>query len=120
MRVAGSPPKRLIHVLLIMMSATAYGGEGLSVSINNDTTDDLLVTVYDMDTNPAVRVMSDQTINGFASLSVIIVADDSGEGHLSWTATTVGRDMRMCGHHDRANLNDGDTVNVSADAECGT
>jgi hypothetical protein len=45
MRVAGSPPKRLIHVLLIMMSATAFGGEGLSVSINNDTTDDLLVTV---------------------------------------------------------------------------
>ena len=102
------------------MSVSALGGEGLSVSINNNTTDDLLVTVYDLNRNPAVRVMSEQMINGFASLSVIVVADDSGEGHLSWTATTVGRDMRMCGHDDSANLNDGDTVKVSADAECGT
>ena len=102
------------------MSASAFGGEGLSVSINNDTTDDLLVTVYDMTTNPSIRVMSDQTINGFASLSVIIGSDALGEGHLSWTATTVDRDMRMCGHHDRAHLNDGDTVNVTADTQCGT
>ena len=120
MRVASSSPKRLFQVLFITLSVSAVGGEGLSVSINNNTTDDLLVTVYDLNRNPAVRVMSEQMINGFASLSVIVVADDSGEGHLSWTATTVGRDMRMCGHDDSANLNDGDTVKVSADAECGT
>ena len=102
MRVATSSPKRLFQVLFITMSVSAVGGEGLSVSINNNTTDDLLVTVYDLNRNPAVRVMSEQMINGFASLSVIVVADDSGEGHLSWTATTVGRDMRMCGHDDSA------------------
>ena len=107
-------------MLLVLISASAFGGGGLIVTIANNTTENLLVTVYDLNTSPVKRVMSDQTINGFASLPVTIAADDSGEGHLSWTATTVGRDMRMCEHNDTANLNDSDTVNVSADAECGS
>jgi hypothetical protein len=27
-------------------------------------------------------------------------------------------DMRMCGHDDKSDLNDGDTVNVYADGDC--
>jgi hypothetical protein len=120
MRVCNKSAKGLIHGLLIVMSASAFGGDGLSVIITNNTTENLNVTVYDLNANPVGRVLSDQTINGFASLTVTIVADDSGEGHLSWTATSGGRDMRKCGRRDKPNLNDGDTVNVYADSDCGT
>jgi hypothetical protein len=51
---------------------------------------------------------------------VTITPDDSGAGHLSWTATTGGRDSRRCGRRDKPNLNDGDTVNVYTDSDCGT
>jgi hypothetical protein len=34
-----------------------------------------------------VRVVSSQTINSFASISITITADASGAGHLSWTAS---------------------------------
>jgi hypothetical protein len=37
---------------------------------------------------------------------------------LSWTAITQDPDMRMCGHNDKPNLNDGDTVHVQADGDC--
>jgi hypothetical protein len=79
-----------------------------------------VVTVYDMNTTPATPVLSSHTINGFASLSIQIVADASGLGRLSWTARTPDQDMRMCGSRDKPNLNGGDTVNVYADTDCGT
>jgi len=120
MRVSNGATKRLLHGLLIVMSASAFAGGGLSITINNNTTSNLLVTVYDLNASPVARVLSNQTINGFASLTVTILADDSDVGHLSWSATTEGRDMRRCGHRDKPNLNDGDTVNVYTDSDCGT
>jgi hypothetical protein len=120
MRVFNQSMKSLIRVLLIAMSASAFGGDGLSITINNNTTENLNVTVYDLNASPAARVLSDQTINGFASLTVTIMADDSGAGHLSWIATSGSRDMRKCGRRDKPNLNDGDTVNVYTDSDCGT
>ncbi len=120
MRVSNGSTKKLFQLLLIVMTASAFAGDGLSITINNNTTDNLLVTVYDLNASPVTRVISDQTINGFASLTVTIEADDSGAGHLSWTATTAGQDMRRCGRRDKPNLNDGDTVNVYTDSDCGT
>ena len=90
----------------------------MSITIDNNTTKNLLVTVYDLNINPARQVVSSATINGFASISVMIAADDSGRGHVSWTATTVDKDMRPCGHHDKPHLNDGDTVHVYANSQC--
>ena len=74
--------------------------------------------MYDLNAQPAQKVLSGEVINGFASIKISIAADDSGRGHLSWTATTVDRDMRRCGHHDKPKLNDGDTVHVYANSEC--
>jgi hypothetical protein len=118
MRVFNPLTRMLIQGLLLLTSATAFGGDGINVTINNNTTKELRVTVYDLNTSPAVRVVSSQTINGFASITVTITADNSGQGHLSWAATTVGPSMRMCGHEERRHLNDGDTVNVHAGSEC--
>jgi hypothetical protein len=118
MRVFNRSMVRVVHVLLILGSASAFGGDGMRITINNNTTKNLLVTVYDLNSNPAQQVVSSATINGFASISVMVGADASGQGHLSWTATTVDKDMRMCGHHDKPHLNDGDTVHVYANSPC--
>jgi hypothetical protein len=119
MRVVTQVTKSLIYALSIVTSVTAFAG-GLNVTIANNTATTLMVTVYDQNTSPVVRVLSRQTINGFASVSVSVAAGDSGEGHLSWDAASTGTDMRTCSQGDAPNLNDGDTVNVSAGSDCGT
>ncbi len=112
--------KSLTAALLLMMNVSGLADGGLSVIINNNTPENLLVTVYDLNAGPAVRALSEQKINGFATLTVGISADTSGIGRVSWAAMTVERDMRRCGHGDPATVNDGDTVNVSTDSDCGT
>jgi hypothetical protein len=100
-------------------TSVVAGGGGLTITISNDSTSNLLVTVYDQNTDPAQKILASQVINGFATVSVSVTADSSGHGHLSWSTTTVDPDMRRCGHRDKPGLNDGDTVHVSADGDCG-
>ncbi len=120
MRAIHRPIIALAYLLLFFRSAAVLGGDGLMITINNDSSDNLLVTVYDRSTTPPQQVISRTAIYGNASISVSISADSSGHGHLSWTAMTIDHDMRKCGHSDKANLNDGDTVNVHADSDCNT
>lgn len=119
MRHFTRPAMMLLWSVIGLASTSAVGGEGVMVIISNDTTDNIYVTAYDENVNPAQVVLSRQPIYGSASFPVTITADAAGRGHLSWTATTVDRDMRKCGRKDRPNLNDGDTVHVHADADCG-
>jgi hypothetical protein len=118
MRALSRLTTALAYVLSLLGSAAVFGDDGLMITINNDSSDSVLVTVYDQSTSPPQLVLSRNAINGNASISVSIAADSSGRGHLSWTAMTVDHDMRMCGHNDNPNLNDGDAVNVSADSDC--
>jgi hypothetical protein len=111
--------KIALACLLIGVSFPVLAQEGLSVTLTNDTSDPIYVTAYDRNANPPQVVLNSRAIYGSASLTVMISADASGQGHLSWTATTLDRDMHRCGHNDKPNLNDGDTVNVHADSDCG-
>jgi hypothetical protein len=118
-----SPFKRRIAALAYLFFSSAgalvLGQEGgVKITINNDTSDSLLVTVYDRGTTPRQQILSSRPIYGNASITVSITADDSGKGHLSWTAMSLERDMRMCGHNDSPDLSDGDTVTVHADGDC--
>ena|ERR1700722_6991685 len=120
MRTANRPTIALGYLASWLICSSASGGDDvLTVTINNNTSDNLLVTVYDQNTSPAQRVLSTTPIYGNASLTVSISPDGSGMGHLSWTAMTIDHDMRQCGHNDKAGLNDGDVVNVQADGDCG-
>jgi hypothetical protein len=110
----------LCCLILALSSTSAVGGEGLTITINNDTSDNIYVTAYDQNARPPQIVLSSRPIYGSASLTVTITPDASGQGHLSWTARTIDQDMHMCGHNDKPNLNDGDTVNVHADGDCGS
>ena len=103
---------------MLCAGGAALAGDGVTVTILNDTPDALSVTIYDRNVRPAQAVVSSEVINGNASLSVSVTADASGRGHLSWTATTVDRDMRRCGHKDKPGVNDGDTIRVRANRSC--
>jgi hypothetical protein len=96
----------------------ALGADGLMITIDNDSSDNLFVTVYDRSLSPPRQVLSHTPLYGNASVTVSIAANRSGHGHLSWTATTIDHDMRKCGHSEKSHLNDGDTVNVHADGNC--
>ncbi|HME39281.1 MAG TPA: hypothetical protein VKG63_09995 [Steroidobacteraceae bacterium] len=118
MRVFNRVTGALACGFFCMSSTAVFGGGVLTITIVNDSTDSLLVTVYDQNSNPPQQVLSGAALNGSASQSVSISADDSGRGHLSWKAMTADPDMRQCGHKDKPNLNDGDTVRVHADGDC--
>ncbi len=114
-------PMKVSALLLATMLCTggaALAGEGVTVTVLNDTPDPLTVTIYDRNARPPQAVVSGEVINGNASISVSVTADASGRGHLSWTATTGDRDMRRCGHKDKPGVNDGDTIHVHAGDTC--
>jgi hypothetical protein len=119
MRVHNRAPRWFVQSLFAVASAVALSGDGLKITISNDSAKDLLVTVYDMNTDPVAPVLSGQAIKGLATISISIVANGEGAGHLSWTAVTSNSDMRTCGHGDKSDLNNDDTVKVSAESDCG-
>ena len=105
---------------LLLVSAVAVGGlNGIDVSITNDGTEDVVVTVYDTSTQPNGLVLSHARINGFTKIPVSLAADDTGRANLAWTAVTVDPQSRKCGHATRAGLTDAALVSVHADSECG-
>jgi hypothetical protein len=90
----------------------------VTIHVLNDTTDNLEVTLYDRNLRRHPMILSGQVIYGNASIATTISANSSGQGHVYWRAMTTDRDMRRCGHHENAGLNDGDTIHVRADGSC--
>jgi hypothetical protein len=115
---AFNPATIALACLFSCVGGAADLGGGLTITVRNDTTDNLILTIYDRNTRPPQKVLSGTVVLGSASIPVSISADSSGHGHLSWTAITVDPDMRMCGHSDKPHLNDGDTVHVQANGDC--
>jgi hypothetical protein len=111
----------LSAVPLLALSTAAVGGlNGVDVTINNDGTEDVVVTVYDTSTQPNSVVLSHERINGFTKIPVSLAADETGRGNLAWTAVTVDPNSRKCGHANTVGLSDSASVNVRADSECGS
>lgn len=101
----------------VLVSASAFG-QSMTITLSNDSTNSLYVTVYDMNAQPPVKVLVNASINGNASITVSLSPDASNQGHLFWTATTMDPDMRACGRGNTDELNDGDSVSISADSDC--
>jgi hypothetical protein len=106
---------------LLLVSAAAVGGlNGVDVTIANDTTQDVVVTVYDTSLRPNGIVLLHERINGFTRIPVSLSADDSGRANLAWTAVSTDNRSRKCGHAEKVGLSDSASVNVHADADCGS
>jgi hypothetical protein len=103
---------------LSMGSLPARANDTVSITITNDNTDDILVTVYDMNTHPRSKVLDGQRISGFASVPVSVTAGAGGTGHVYWRATNLDPDTPQCGHRDKAGLSNGASVHVSAHSQC--
>jgi hypothetical protein len=101
----------------LLWAAAAAAGEGVEVKITNDGTQDILVTVYDRSTNPERVVLENARINGFTSVPVSLVGDDTGRANLTWTATSADPVSPKCGRATTVVDNAG-TVSVHADSSC--
>jgi hypothetical protein len=104
---------------LMLVSAAAVGGlNGVDVVITNDSTDDVMVTVYDMSTHPSSVLLASERINGFTKIPVAVTGDETGRGNVAWTAVSVDPRSRKCGHATNSGLTDSEAVSVRADSEC--
>ncbi len=101
-----------------MVVGVAQGSDGIAVKLTNDTSSNVVVTVIDMNVKPEQVLISNETIYGFASISVRISPDASGYGHIRWTATTGGAGSRSCGHQQKDRLSVDSVVHVSASSSC--
>lgn len=109
--------------LLLIGGAAMSGSSGVDVTIANDGTEDVVVTVFDTSAQPDGRpkavVFARERINGFTSIPVSLTADQTGRANIAWTAVTVGSETPKCGHATQAGLTDSASVSVHADSECG-
>ncbi len=104
---------------LVLVGAAAVGGiNGVDVTITNDGTEDVVVTVYDTSTRPTSVVLAHERINGFTRVPVSLAPDETGRGNLAWTAVTVDPNSRKCGHASREGLTESSSVRVRADSQC--
>jgi hypothetical protein len=109
----------LLACIVLSCVHTSVLGQGtVTIHVLNDTPDNLEVNLYDRNLRRHPMILSGQVIYGNASIATTISADSSGQGHVAWKAITTGRDMRKCGHHEKAGLNNGDTVHVWANDSC--
>jgi hypothetical protein len=105
-------------ILALLLVGPALGGEGVQVKITNDGTQDIIVTVYDMNATPRAILLQNARINGFTSVPVSAIADATGRANLSWTASSVDATSAKCGHDETSGLGNDSAVNVHADSSC--
>jgi hypothetical protein len=106
----------LCAALLALSSLPAFGDD-MTVNITNDSTDAIVLTVYDTSGHQRTVILS-QRINGFSTVPVNIPQSAHGEANLAWTAVTVDASNRKCGRGDGFGLEAKSSVTVHADAEC--
>jgi hypothetical protein len=108
----------LTAAFLMVVTTTAVGGDGVSVTITNDSIDPIVVTVYDTSVTPSAVVLSHARINGFTSIPVSVMPDATGRASVSWTAVSTDANERRCGHQEGVALADSSSIAVHADSSC--
>ena len=114
-----SGPKWLLGVVpLLLIGANALGGDGVEVNITNDGTEDIVVTVYDLNVGPNAVILSHARINGFTTVPVTVAPGESGMANLSWRAVSADSADRKCGRADRVSVADSSSLSVHVDSAC--
>jgi hypothetical protein len=108
----------ILASLPLLMIGTALGGEGIQIRITNDGTQDIVVTVYDMNAQPQRILLQNARINGFTSVPISAIGDATGRANLSWTATSTDAASPKCGHDNPLGVSNDSAVNVHADSSC--
>ena len=101
-----------------LCATPAFGDETVDLKIYNDTADEIVVTVYDMNATPPEPVLVRQIINGFAWFPASVTPGIDGNAHVRWNAETAGTSFHQCGHRERRGLTSDTMVRVFTDSRC--
>jgi len=96
----------------------AFADDNVPITVTNDNTDAVIVSLYDMNTTPRSKLLSHQRINGFASIPISVTAGADGTAHVYWTAVTADPSMHKCGRKDKPGLQSDASVHVYAKSDC--
>jgi hypothetical protein len=88
----------VLGLALTLTGSTAFGDDQLDIRIYNDTADEIVVTVYDMNAGSPRPVLASQVIDGFAWLTTSITPSIGSDGHVRWIAQTIRTVFRRCGY----------------------
>jgi hypothetical protein len=103
---------------LTFAGAGAFADDKVPITVTNDNNDDVIVSLFDMNTTPRTKLLSHQRINGFASVPIAVTADANGNGHVYWKARSSGSDTPKCGAKDKPGLSTDASVHVYAKSAC--
>jgi hypothetical protein len=118
-RAAGLCVRTLGLILIVLAPRTMFGQDTLGIRVYNDTAEDVVVTVYDLNATPPGPVLMRRTINGFAWIPTLVTPGFEGNGRVTWIAETTGTSFHRCGHAERRGLIGDDTLRVFTNSECG-
>jgi hypothetical protein len=119
MRSANSQPIKILGLALMLVGTnTTFGDETVDLRVYNDTAEEIVVTLYDMNAIPPEPVLVRQIIEGFAWVPASVTPGIEGDGHVSWSAETTGTSFHRCGHQERRGLTSDATVRVFTDSRC--
>jgi hypothetical protein len=113
-------PAVLAPALLCLGGVSAMADDTVPIKVTNNGTDDVIVSLYDMNTNPRSKLLSHQRISGFASIPISVSPGADGTAHVFWTAVTADPSMRKCGRKDKSGLANDASVHVYAKSACPT
>jgi hypothetical protein len=118
-RSGGWPASILGAALTLLGTTTSFGDATVDLRVYNDTAEQIVVTLYDMNATPPEPVLVRQIIEGFAWFPASVTPGVGGDGHVRWSAETTGTSFHRCGHSERRGLTSDAIVRVFADSSCG-
>jgi hypothetical protein len=118
-RRPGGWPAPVFGLAVLLLGTTAsFGDATVDLRVYNDTAEQIVVTLYDMNATPPEPVLMRQVIEGFAWFPASVTPGDDGHGHVKWTAETLGTSFHRCGHRERRKLTSDATLRVFTDSSC--
>jgi hypothetical protein len=118
-RSGGWPASNLGAALTLLGTTTSLGDATVDLRVYNDTAEQIVVTLYDMNATPPQPVLVRQIIEGFAWFPASVTPGVGGDGHVRWRAESTGTSFHRCGHRERRGLTSDAIVRVFADSSCG-
>jgi hypothetical protein len=118
MRIISKAASILSLSLMLLVSAAAVADDPVMIRIDNDSADDIVVTVYDMNAQPTQAVIANQRINGFSWIPISVTAGAMGKGHVKWMARTIDPSFRRCGYQEIHGVANDALMYVSVNSSC--
>ena len=104
--------------LMLLANVAAVADDPVTIRIYNDDVDAIVLSVYDMNSQPPEAVITHQRINGFAWIPVSVTAGAVGKGHFKWIARTADPSFHRCGYQEVHGVENDAVVYVSVNSSC--